>query len=144
MRRLVHRPADDPRAHRIVLHPHDRDLTVCQTRGQSYRFDALRGEAGPVAPTGDATGEDPHVVGEVHHRTGTRDQVVERARWTERSDHIPLDVFVHADRGDVGPTVRIERGDDALADQCSLRGRALRMACDSVVPGAVWLSRSTA
>ena len=70
----------------------------------------------PVAPAGEAAGEDAHVVDMACHRVRHLAKVVERARGPERGDDPMLAVGDDAERRDVDRAGAIDRGDDRLAD----------------------------
>ena len=131
--RLVHLTAAEARTLLVLDHFLHLDLAVRQGRRQSPALDPLGRDHRPVAlPAGDAAGEDAGVGRVAHGGERMPTQVVERGRGLEGGQHQPGRLLDHAQRRDVGAAVRVQRGDDALADERH-QARFLRLT-SSVLP----------
>ncbi len=76
--------ADEAGPQLVLAHLDDHELEMRQRRREPRRGDDLGGGKRPVAPPGETSGEDAHVVGEVGDGERRLAQIVERRRRVKR------------------------------------------------------------
>src|SRR5262249_27653311 len=116
VRNRAHDAAPQARPQWVILYVNDGEFDVRERVGKTRHGYLLRRNGRPRVPTGQAAGENPHVISIAGGGGRHRNEMVERGRRPEWRDDPVTRLRNKADRSNMSTTITAGRDHDGLAN----------------------------